>query len=470
MERSTSRSGLRGEAGALLRLAGPLIANNLALAGNGFADTAMSGRIGAADVAAVAVGASLWMVGLLFVNGLILSVTLSTARSFGAQQSGRVGSYARQGIWIGLGCSVVLMFAFANVDEVLRRVGTDAEIVPLASDYLRAQLWGTPALCVYLSLSCTTEGLGRTRPVMLIALLGLAVNILGNYALMFGPFGLPALGAVGCGYATAIAMWISLLVLAITMHRGAFYRPFGVFARFEWPDRNAIARLLGLGAPIAVSFVAESVFFAFITLLISRFDATTVGGHQVALNYASVLVMVPLGISSAATIRVGHTLGQSQASLARRSGRVAISMCTLFMVTSALVLFVGRGAIVGTLYGPTSEVAAVAVDFLFIAAFLQILDALQIGAAGVLRGYNDTKVPMVLNLVAYWGIGAPVAWTFGVALELGPFSVWAGLAAGLIACALLLNARVRTIGRRSLAQGTHSPVLQSPRPLTRSEA
>ncbi len=451
----------RREVGALLRLAGPLIANNLAIAGMNFADTVMAGRLGAGDLAAVAVGGSVWMPGFLFAMGVILAISPTTAHNYGARRELDVGKYTRQSVWIAIGFSLIVVFAMTHVDSLLHWVGTDKSIIPLTQKYINAMMWGAPAICAYLSLRFTTEGLGRTRPIMFIALLGLVVNVAGNYVLMYGKLGFPAMGAVGCGYASAVAMWTMFFAMAHHMNREPFYRPFKLFERFDWPDRQKTRELLGLGLPIGVSFVAEAGLFSVVSLMMSTFGAAVVAGHQIAINYAATMFMIPLGLHSAATIRIGQAIGRGQPHLAMRTSWVAIATCAVIMSVSAVVMLLAREMIVG-LYTADTEVAAMAYSLLFIAAVFQVSDGLQIGAAGVLRGYKDTKIPMFMNFFAYWMVGFPLAYYLGMHLQKGAITIWVGLVVGLTVCALLLNTRVWIVSRLAMNNTAGAPEATSP--------
>lgn len=440
---------LTREARGLLSLALALIANNMALAGNNFADTVMSNRVDAKAMAAVAVGSSIWLVAILFVSGLLLSVTLNTAHSFGANRLRDVGRFMWQGMWLGVACSLVLGLLMAHVEGPLIWLGTDPSVIPIAAEYLKAELWGLPAVCVYVSLSGATEGIGHTRPILFIAVLGLAVNITCNYVFMFGKLGFPAMGAVGCGYATAVALWVNLLALSLYMRVARFYAPFGLLDRFQWPSWRMILELISIGAPISVTFVAEALFFTTVTLMMATFGAAAVAGYQAVTSFTAILLMIPLGVSTAATIRVGHAMGRGDPASAVLAGRVAIALCGAFMMLTGMLLLIDREGLIALVYSEDSDVADMAFRLLPFAAVLQVFDGLQLSAGGVLRGYKDTKIPMVLNVVAYWGVGAPLAWFFGVHLDGGPMITVIGMMIGLAFCAVLLNWRVERIVRRT---------------------
>lgn len=437
------------ELGRLLPLAGPLVANNLALAGMNFADTVMAGRLGANDLAAVAVGNGIWMVIFLFGLGVLMGMSPTAAQHFGAGQTGEVGRAARQCLWLSQLLALLMFLVLMQARMLLDAIGIDPAIVPLTVGYVNAIALGLPGMYAYLTLRFASEGVGHTRPIMLFALIGLIANVLFNYLLMFGKFGFPALGAVGCGYASAISMWVMFASMLIYTHRHSMYKKFELYSRFDWPSWLGFRELLGIGLPIGISVVSEAGLFSAVALLMGTLGATTVAAHQVAINYAATMFMVPLALHSATTIRVGQAVGRAQPGLARFSGFVGIGLCGAVMVISAVAMLV-FGKTIAAFYTIDPQVREIAIALLFMAAIFQVSDGLQVGAAGALRGFKDTRVPMVINFFSYWMVGFPLAWVLGIRLGLGPQWVWAGLVAGLTVCAVLLNIRFALISKAAL--------------------
>lgn len=438
---------VRQEAWALLRLGGPVIAAQLAGVSMNFVDTVMAGHLSPQDLAAVAVGGSLWMPLVVFCMGTLMSVTPTVAHAFGARNHRDAGRSVRQALWISLGLGIAAIVLTRNAAPVLHRLEVDAAIIPTTTEYLAAISWGLPGFCAYVVLRCFSEGVSVTRPIMWISLLGLAVHIAANYVFMYGYLGVPALGAVGCGWASALVMWLMLFCLAgyIAFHR--YYEPFGLCDRFELPDWKEIRGLLKLGVPIGTSCFMEGSLFATVALLMGTMGAHTVAGHQVAINVASLTFMVPLGISMAITVRVGQALGSGNLPQARRSGSVGMLLAVGFMSLTALTMATLPHQIAG-LYTKDAEVHAVAVSLLGMAAIFQISDGLQVSSAGALRGLKDTRVPMAITLVAYWGLGLPLGYTLGISRGLGPRAMWIGLIAGLTVAGVLLNLRFHRVTRR----------------------
>jgi len=450
-----------GHAGALLVLAGPLIANNLAAAGMGFADTVMAGRLGTIDLAAVAVGSSVWAVAFLFGLGVLMAMSPMAAHAVGAGRVEEVGFYTRQCLWLSQGLAIVVALLIAGIASILDDVGVDASIIPLSIRYLFAISWGLPAMYAYLSLRYMSEGVGWTRPIMYAAIVSLVVNVFGNWVLMYGKLGFPALGAVGCGVASAVAMWVMLGVMVVYIALEPRYRQYRLSERFDPPRLDHLKEFLGLGLPIGVSVISEAGLFSAVALLMGSLGAAAVAAHQIAINYAATMFMVPLAFHSALTIRVGHTLGRGDPVLARRIGIIGIGMCGLVMLVSAGILLVFREAIAG-FYTTDPDVRSLAVSLLAMAMIFQVFDGLQVGAAGALRGYKDTRIPMLLNIGSYWLAAFPLAWYLGIFADKGPVAVWIGLIAGLMLTATTLNARFALVARRRLETGPPWGKVRSP--------
>lgn len=443
-ERTISR--FVGEARALVQLTWPMIVVNLAYLGMRFTDTVFAGRLSPADLAGVSVGGDLWVPVILFIMGVLLAVSPTVSHDYGAGRGEAIGSTVRQALWLSLFASVPGWVLLANADILMHAIGVDPAVIPLAAGYLDAIAWGLPAIGMFYVLRFTSEAVSHTRPLLLVAVVGLAVNAFADWVLMYGKFGFPALGAIGTGYASAIVQWAMFGVLLWYMHGAPRFRAFEIFTRFEWPHWPQARNLLRLGVPIAVAIFMEGSLFSAIGLIMATLGTTVVAGHQIAVNWAALMFMVPLGVAGGITVRVGQALGRGDADAARFAGVTGIIVCVGVMIVSALAMIVFREHIVA-LYTRNAAVTAMALSLLWVAAAFQVFDGLQVAASGVLRGYKDTRVPMIMTLVAYWGIGFPVAWVGGIVLGHGPIVVWAGLIAGLLAAGLMLTARFRARAR-----------------------
>lgn len=406
----------------------------------GFTDTVMAGRLGAVDLAAVALGSSLFVPVYLACVGVLLALSPSTAQLLGAGEQQRIGPLFRQGLWLALLLAVLATPAVAAIGAVMAPLKVDEALHPVTDAYLQAIAWGMPALCFYLAARYVAEGVGQTRPIMYIQLAALPLNAFGNWLLMFGNLGAPNLGAEGAGWSSAAVLWIdAALMLACLAWQRRFHH-LALWRRLEPPDWAALWRLLRLGVPIALTIVLEVGLFSAVALLMGRLGAVATAAHQVALNYAALMFMMPLGLSMAVTIRVGHLAGAGDPMAARRAGFVGMAMGSGLMAISALVMVVAPGPIVA-LYTDDAAVVALAVQLLAVAALFQLPDGLQVTAMGALRGLKDTSWPLAVNLISYWGIGLPLAWYWGLETELGAKGMWYGLVCGLSCAALLLTLR-----------------------------
>jgi MATE family multidrug resistance protein len=261
-----------------------------------------------------------------------------------------------------------------------------------------------------------------------------------NWVLIFGNLGAPALGAVGCGLASAITMWLIATILAVHMFSAKLYKGLGIFSRLVPPHPEVLREIFVLGLPIAVTITAEAGLFNAISIMMGTLGAAITAAHQIAINFAATMFMVPLALSSAITIRVGHELGAGQVIRARHAGSVGIFVCAVFMSCSAIFLLVFRDAVV-SMYTSDQAVKEIAISLLLMAAIFQVGDGVQIGAAGALRGYKDTRMPMIINTVSFWVIAFPLAYLAAVTFKLPPNYIWGGFVVGLSVAAVLLTWR-----------------------------
>ena len=456
---STRKHSRRHEAKGLLLLGGPLIINNLAVAGMQFADAVMAGQLGAEALAAVAVGGSVWFLGFSLCLGMLMSLSPIVARLYGSGERHLIGRYTRQGIYLGLGAGlVILVLGQVAVESLMTTIGIDAEFRELTVGYTAAITLGGPGILIFLALRFTTEGIGHTRPIMVTSLFALVCNVFLNYVLMFGRFGAPTLGAVGCGYASAITMWIVMLMLAAHMMWSHRYRALKIFVRLA-PLRPAVFKeIIALGTPIAITITAEAGLFSAVSILMGTRGAEITAAHQIAINFSMTTFMVPLALSAAITVKVGQLLGTGEFARARICGRVGIWLCGAFMSCSALFLLVFRDAVV-RLYTDDPAVSTIAISLLLMAAIFQVADGLQVGAAGALRGYKDTHVPMVVSMFAYWVLAFPLAYMAAITFKAPPNFIWAGFVLGLGVAATLLNWRFSRVSKvyGDLTAGDVSP-------------
>jgi len=425
-----------------LQLAAPVILGQVAIFSMNFVDTVMSGRLPAKEIAlaALGIGGSVWSALMMFTIGLLMAVQPSVAQLDGAGRRLEASVLARQAFWIALMIALPYWGVCFFSEPLLQLFRIDPVIIPVAAGYLRALSWGAPGLCLIFLLRFFSEGSGHTRPTMLYGVAGAVLNIPLNYILMFGHLGAPALGTVGCGIATSVVIWLQFGLLITYMHSHHHYRQFALFSRFEAPRWREIAALLRLGLPIAVSISIEGGLFVGAALLIGRLGPLPSAGHLIAINFSALVFMIPLGMSSAVTIRVGNALGRNDPASARYAGVVGLLIVVCLQCVNMAVIVLFPSLIVG-IYTDDAEVASMAVSLLFFAALFQLPDGIQVCAAGALRGLKDTHVPMLYNLLAYWLVGMSLGYYLTFELALGPAGMWIGMIAGLTAGAVLLAGR-----------------------------
>ena len=440
----------RQELRALLGLAGPLIVNNLSIAGIHFADAVMAGRLGAETLAAVAVGGSVWFFGFTICLGTLMAISPIAARHYGAGNPELIGRYTRQGIYLGVFVAIVLIVVFYQfVGAALDQVGIDPGFRDMTKGYAQAIVLGAPGIFVFLALRFTTEGIGETKPIMYASVSSLVLNVFFNWVLMYGNLGAPALGAVGCGLASAITMWLMMIGLGLYMWRSEIYAKLQIFSHIGHLRPEALKEILLLGLPIAVMITAEAGLFNAVSVLMGTRGASIAAAHQVAINFAMTTFMIPLALSSAITIRVGHALGSGNARAARFSGGFGIAACAIFMSCSATFMLLFRDVVV-TIYTDDPSVTSIAINLLLAAAIFQIADGVQIGAAGALRGYKDTRFPMVINTFAYWVLAFPLAYMAAVTYKAAPVYTWGAFIVGLSVAAILLTWRYARLSQAQL--------------------
>jgi MATE family multidrug resistance protein len=438
---------------SLLKLATPIIIAQLANTAMGFVDTVMAGRVSPQDLAAVALGNSIWVPVFLLMTGILLATTPKVAQRFGAGSHSEIGPLVRQALWLALGVGVAAAILLWNAEIILTLMNVDPALIEPSMGYLRAVACGFPAVALYHVLRCFSDGLGHTRPSMILGLCGLALNVPLNYIFIYGKLGLPAMGGVGCGWATALVMGFMFLSMLWWVKWAPFYQPSKIFNHFEWPQWPVLKRLLSVGLPIGISVFAESSIFAVIALLIGGLGATVVAGHQIALNFSSMVFMIPYSLGMAATVRVGQALGRGEPREARFAAGVSMATALAYACLSASLMLLLREQI-AQIYTPDPAVIAVATTLLVYSALFQFSDAIQVTAAGALRGYQDTRVTMILTLFAYWGIGLPVGYALGLSDWLGepsgPSGLWQGLVVGLTCAGGMLAVRLAGSARKRI--------------------
>ena len=452
---------LRTELKALWQLAWPLLIGQLATVGMAVADVAMAGHVSAQDLAGVSLGTSIWIIVVVTLMGVMMAVTPLVAHHVGAQEFSKVPHLVRQALWMSAGVGAValvlanvatLIFDYMELEPVVRTI---------AQQFIYITSVALPPFAAYRVLYGYSASLNQTKPMMVISLLALLLNVGLNWLLVFGNWGFPRLGGVGCAWASMLCVWFNLGGLVWWMRRSPAYASTWPFTHWEKPNRAEISRLLHLGLPIGVTYFAECSAFSLIALLVAKFGSTQVAAHQIALNFSSLTFMVPLSIGLALLTRVGQALGAGDPVAARYRSWVGVGAAVGFSMLSALLMALFNQQIASA-YTNDAGVAALAASLLFLAAIFQISDGLQVSTSCAIRGYKVTRTPMAIHLTAFWVVSLPLGCVLGLAPSWAPWhpelpmkaqGFWIALIMGLSVAGVALAWLLQRITRAHVAQG-----------------
>ena len=442
---STTRSTLR----QLYQLTLPILITQLAQIGMATIDTLMSGHVGTEALAAIAIGSSLWTPVWLFVAGVMVAFTPMVAKLSGAGKQDKVpeilGSAVVLGGIIGFICALFLYFLGPQLSYLL----PDPKSARLMVEYLHAVCFGLPAAGAFLALRFHAEALNQPGSVTRIMLIGLVLNIPANALFVYGWFGLPEMGGAGCGWGTAIIFHFLLIAMAIDCYSKRIPESRKRLSVFWQTNLADIKELAKTGIPIGSAIFFEVSFFSVIALFLTPLGTVVVAGHQVAINMSSLTFMVPLSVGMAITVMVSQQLGKGDTQQALSTAWLGVK-CNLGLAIFNATLIMTLASYIARLYSPDPEVVAIGTQLLMFAAIFQFSDAIQIAAAGALRGYQDTIVVMIITFLAYWmcGIGLGYYLTFSYDPSFGASGFWIGIIVGLTLAAIMLSYRLNQVGQR----------------------
>ncbi|HMM20738.1 MAG TPA: MATE family efflux transporter [Selenomonadales bacterium] len=425
----------------------------------------MAGHASAEDLAGVAIGVNIWMPVYTGLMGILLAVTPLVAHLLGGLRKADIPFVVIQGLYLAAAIAgVVLLAGFFLLDPLLGAMGLDAAVQGIARRYLTAIAFGVGPLFIFTVLRCFIDTLGYTRVTMGLFWVALPVNTALNYALIFGKWGFPCLGGAGAGYATAITYWCITIAALVIVLRVRPFCHYGVFDRLHRFSLAAWKEQLSIGVPIGIAIFCETSIFGVVALFMARFNTATIAAHQAAINFASLLYMIPLSISMALTIAVGFEAGARRFRDARQYSLLGLGTAVAAAVVFAAGLFLYKDAVAG-LYTRDSDVLELTEAFLLYAACFQLSDAIATPIQGILRGYKDVTVAFVLAMISYWVIGLPTGYALANYSSYGAYGYWIGLIVGLAIGALFLSIRLirqqRTMAEKAAAKPGENPCLSA---------
>jgi MATE family, multidrug efflux pump len=447
---------LRRELSATFALSWPLVLANVAINVMTATDFMMLGWLSPRALAAGALGYNLYQPAFLLGIGVVAALSPIAASKVGAGDGAEgIRRATDQAFLSALAISAVAWIALWRTTPILIAIGEAPDLAQDAGVYMSGFQWGLAPSLLFVSGRSAFAALGRPRPTLVAGLIAAAFNAFANYALIFGKFGMPALGVFGSGLATTLSQALMFAVLVAASLIDPRMRRLRLFALPWLPARRELAALWRLGLPIGLTIVAEVGVFSAATLVMGLIGRTALEAHTIALQVASLAFMVPLGLGQAATVRVGYAYGARDARGVSRAGWSAFGLTVIFAVLSATTMIAAPRLLIAPFIDvdapANAEAIALAIVLLKIAALFQIVDASQVALANMLRGVHDSRVPLIIALVGYWAIGAPVGVALGFATPLGPVGVWIGLALGLAVVAVLLLMRWIGKERRGFA-------------------
>jgi len=429
----------------------PILITQLGMFSMVFFNTIMSGKYNSSDLAGVAIGSSIWSPIFNGISGILLAVSPIAAQRFGEKKSNEVSSVVRHGIYLSVMIAlIVIILGFFFLDPILDKMKLPASVQKTAFDYLAGLSYGLLPLFVFNVLRSFIYALGKTRVVMVIMLMSLPINFFLNYAFIFGHFGFPELGGAGAGYATSITYWAIMgmtLFIVKTQDPFSSYPVFAHMREFSW-DR--CKEILKIGIPMGLSTFFETSMFAMVTILLSKFNVTTIAAYQSALNIVSFLYMIPISISTALTVLVGYEVGAKRYKDAKQYSWLGVLLAILIATGTGMLVVAFRYQVAG-LYSNETAVITLTANFLIFALFFQISDAIQATAQAALRGYKDVNLAFIMTLIAYWLICLPAGYLLANFTSLGARGYWIGLTIGLLAAGIALSIRLIYIQKRKYA-------------------
>ena len=413
----------------------------------GTTDTIIAGRASANDLAGLAVGTAFSNTVWFFFTGIIFAVTPIVAQLYGAKKFLEIGKKLREILWVAAALGLLMAFIFFNMNIIIDLLPIKSSITSITIDYLKAVSIGWFFVTIFTCLRCYSEGMTYTKPVFYIAFAGVLLNIPLDLIFVYGYFGAPKLGGVGCGIATTIVSFIMMISIFVYINISERYKKTKPFLEFTLPSLATTKEVFKLGLPIGLGIFIELSMFSGAAIILSVLGEVVVAGHSVAINIASLFFMVPLAIGLASSTRVGNLIGERNPKQAKVAATSTVLLCMMGALMNSVIIILFGSYIVG-LYTTEIPVLELAISLIFFAAIFQLPDGIQMGALGSLRGYKDTFIPMILLLISYWIFAMPIGYyltNFGFGNPYGAKGMWFGMIIGLTIFSFLSIFRLRWI-------------------------
>jgi multidrug resistance protein, MATE family len=402
----------------------------------------------------VAIASSIWLPCILFGVGVLMALIPLTAQAHGANDLVQLPKTGQQGLYLALLLSIPIALILLNASALMRLMDIEDLLADITTHYLHAMIFAIPAFLIFQALRNYIEGLSLTKPAMVIGFLGLLANIPLNWMFVYGQWGAPALGGAGCGVATAIVYWLMTIALAFYVFYTKHLKHYPLFINFTRPDAQHLWSITKLGLPVAIALFFEVTIFAAIAILVAPLGANVVASHQIAINFSSMIFMLPMSIANAVSIRVGFNLGQKNNNGAKQASYAGIAIGLGLSILTAISTIVFREEI-ARLYSENQTVIELAIVLILFSALYQCVDAIQVVAAGALRGYKEMTAIFTRTLFSYWVVGLPLGYVLGMTdlltEPLGAKGFWIGITVGLTTAAVLLGQRMIYVQKHRFA-------------------
>ena len=427
-----------------LKLALPLMASQLGQVVVNFVDNIMVAKLGPAALAGVSFANALYAICLVFGMGISFALPPLISEAQGAADDRRISSYFKHSLIVNLAFGVISMILLIAFIPFMKYLGQDPEIIPHAAEYMYYSALGMIPFMIFQTLRCYSDGLSETLPSMIIIILGNLLNVILNYLLIFGHWGLPEMGTAGAALSSLISRVFMVFGILIIFRHWKNLWIYLSEVRFNMYKSSYFKKILSLGIPSSFQMTFELTAFSAAAIIMGFIGKIEQASHQIAINLASITFMIATGLAMASTIRVGNQLGKGDISKVKDAGYSAMIQITIFMIVAAIGFVLARH-LLPTIYMDNAEVISIAAYLLLAAAIFQIPDGIQVITLSALRGLQDVKVPTFITFLSYWLLGIPCSYILAITLEWGPIGVWIGLILGLTISAIFLSYRFKML-------------------------